>query len=126
VGDVPPPPKKPRKLRASRTQATGGGDARMHAGTGKGIAGGAGRVSGQKRKVYRPKIQEAVHPDVNPSALPLVPVASPSASSVPSIDFVEGGSNSVADSNKKQRTDTSSSQRSADQAAAAEQPCQTQ
>jgi hypothetical protein len=125
VGDVTSP-KKSRKPRATRTQATGEGDVRMHADTGKGVASGTGRVSGKKRKVYRPKIQEAVHAEVHPINLPLVPAASPSARNLPPIDAVEGGSNSAADSNKKQKTEALSVQRSADQEAAAEQPCQTQ
>jgi hypothetical protein len=71
-------PKNPRKPRAPRTQPASATDVKAKSGSGSSAAGGAGRISGQKRKEYRPKIKGIEHVDANPSNLPLVPVAKPS------------------------------------------------
>jgi hypothetical protein len=85
------------------------------------------RVSGQKRKVYRPKNQQPGRDSGDASALVIVPVTEGILNASVLATTEDGGSAVVAelDSNKKQKT-ASSSIRSADQAEAARQPCHTQ
>jgi hypothetical protein len=91
------------------------------------IPGGDSRYSGQKRKEYRPKAQVAAMADHTSSKLPLVPVSGKVSGTSILAATKEGGNEVVADTHKKQRTTSSSSPtRSADPAAAAMQPCQTQ
>jgi hypothetical protein len=115
--------KNPRKPHAPRTQPASVAGVKVIDGRSQGAANGTTQVSGHKRKEYRPKIKDTVQPLDISTSLPLVLVEKPSDGIV----LVDGVSESVMDSNKKQKTFlSSSSHRSADQAEAAEQPYQTQ
>jgi hypothetical protein len=130
VGDVTSP-KFPRKPRASRNQDAGQGDANVKKNAGKTIVPGKSgipaRVSGQKRKEYRPKNITTTNTDDSALDLSLVPVKiGYGCTSIP-VATVDGDNSFVVEPNKKQKmVSPSSSDRSADQAAAACQPCHTQ
>jgi hypothetical protein len=127
VGEITSP-KKPKQTRSGHTTTASAGEG---AGRGKvrknlNVApGNTGRVTGQKRKEYRPKhvnTTAATHPEM--PTVPLAIVGVEGSSLEPS---VSEGELSGLDSNKKQKKDQEKdSHRSADLAEAAEQPCRTQ
>ena len=105
-------PKKPHKQRTKRDQSTNSRNGRTLVNSGKGTS-------------LLPANDAQTEPV--PSELALV-LVSKSGAEAYVIDATEdGGSDGVADSNKKQKTDSpETSTRSADLAAAAVQPCRTQ
>jgi hypothetical protein len=119
-------PTKPMKPRAKRTQSVKPADTINRVNSGKALVvanGSAGQVSGQKRKIYRPKVLPVINDRVT-SELPLVPMGA--LVDVPVQDAMkDGGSTFAVVSNKKLKTASPSIDRSADQAAAVNQPCQT-
>ncbi|KAM0891332.1 hypothetical protein ACQ4PT_026467 [Festuca glaucescens] len=114
-------PVKPKKTRARKTKSTtntAGKELMM-------ARGGGPKLTGHKRKVYRPKAQESLSADGNPAA-PL-PVAGTELVTVPSLATVEEEADFGTDSNKKHKTDSREvSSGSADQVAAAAQPRHSQ
>jgi hypothetical protein len=69
-------PTKPKKPRAKRTQSVKPADTIDRVNSGKALVvanGSAGQVSGQKRKIYRPKVLPVINDRVT-SELPLVPM----------------------------------------------------
>uniref|UniRef100_A0ACD5VIC1 Uncharacterized protein n=1 Tax=Avena sativa TaxID=4498 RepID=A0ACD5VIC1_AVESA len=130
-GDVSSP-KKPRKPRTTRTATTPSSAAGAMKGFGTSVqkdSGGVPRVSGQKRKEYRPKVQPADRVEGDTPVLTMVPVRQGTVSASILATTEDGGSLVVeeADPNKRQKTvSPSKAHRSADQAEAAAQPCRTQ
>ncbi|KAM0824031.1 hypothetical protein ACQ4PT_070473 [Festuca glaucescens] len=133
TGEVTPPKKqqKPRKPRTSRNQQATPVNVNNKTASGKDVAvapGSASRYSGQKRKENHPKaVLVAATNQTAQAVLSIVPVGRPTVDASVTDATGDGGNDPVADSNKKQKTDSpSTSTRSEDVAAAAEQPCRMQ
>ncbi|KAI5005182.1 hypothetical protein ZWY2020_032425 [Hordeum vulgare] len=120
------PPPKPRKPRATRARKVAAYDVNMRRSDGSAdnaCAGSLATSSGQKRKEYEPIVP--VQQDVQEtSPLPMILVGNKGSPTAIQTTISDDGHLPVVEANKKQRTSPSTS--SVDQAAAVEQPCQTQ